>query len=340
MLRWNAPPAPGTPGPESRPPLEAVIASVSGSVDVASGGETRRAEAGRTLLPGDVVVTGADGSASLEFFAGDRVGLDANTRLVVTDAHVDPTNWRRQAVRLRLEAGRVWSRALKLLDLDSTYELTYGDVVTNVRGTAYAMTGRGPDIALDQFDGSIQLSGRANGILEEGFSLRFDPGRPPRDISAAVVPTPDDVRNDPWIRRELAADAAFAKRAADVRRAYGADERPDGIGSEAGPYTLDSQGHSNFRTVRVSVADGSRSVAAGSSIGLAALAVFTEPAGERTEDVTTRATWQVSDARLATIDGRGRLSVKPEAFGTITVVARWNDGTHEHSGSVALSIGP
>lgn len=340
MLRWNASTAPEEPsGPASRPPLEAVVAAAAGDVRVTSGEETRRAETGRTILPGDIIETGTDGSVSLEFFAGVRVGLDANTRVTVTDARYDPSSWRKQTVRLRFEAGRVWSRALKLLDLDSTYELTYADVVTNVRGTAYAMTGRGSDLAIDEFDGSIQVSGRANGVLEEGFSLRIDPGNPPRDLSSAVFPTPDEVRNDPWIRKQLAADASFAKRAAEIRRAYGSDDTADGIGAEAGPYTLDSREHSNFRTVRVSATDGSRSVAAGSSVGLSAVAVFTEPAGERMEDVTTRAAWQISDSRLGMIDANGRLTVKPESFGMITIVARWNDGTHEHSGFLTLSIG-
>lgn len=49
------------------------------------------------------------------------------------------------AIKLRLTAGRIWSRMVKVLDLDKPMQVKAGDVVATVRGTTYGVALEGDD---------------------------------------------------------------------------------------------------------------------------------------------------------------------------------------------------
>ena len=336
------------PSDEMKTTLVAKLATVSGDVALIRDGATTTASVGKELKAGDIVQTGQDGQASIEFYSSDRTALDVGSRLHIDEASIDENNWRKQKVRLTLFTGRAWSRALKLLDVDSTYQVGYNNVVTAVRGTAFMITGEPLRYTMDEFAGSVILSGSATGTVGDGLTATFELGTPPAKLANATWFTPDQVRNDHWVRGQLRADEEFAKRATAVRREYGSDDEVGTIGQEAGPFTLDQQGvtHSNFRGVLIdfvgntpTVSRGDTSSASpGDTLHLIAFALLDDTTGMKQMDVTARATWQVSDASKASIDGKGVLQITASAIGTVGVIARWNDGTHEHSDTKTFTV--
>lgn len=110
-------------------------------VSVQSGGEGSfvNADDGMTLREGDVVKTGAGGRATIHFFGLAETRLDEGTSLVVRDASQGSSAPDALNVRLQVQAGRVWSRVLRLFDLDSEYAVETPGIVATVRGTAFSV---------------------------------------------------------------------------------------------------------------------------------------------------------------------------------------------------------
>lgn len=92
---------------------------------------------GMALVAGDRVKTGSGGRATIVFFRQAESRLDANSEVTISDAAQDPNDPTDLSVRLKLEAGRVWSRVLRLFDLDSRFSVETSSVVATVRGTAF-----------------------------------------------------------------------------------------------------------------------------------------------------------------------------------------------------------
>jgi hypothetical protein len=188
--------------------------------------------------------------------------------------------------------------------------------------------------------------------LSEGFSLSVNTNNPVPDIRTAIHPTPDDVRNDAFVHRQLEADQSFAERAAAIRLQAGIRENIEGIGLEVGVFTLDQPGveHSNFYAVLIERAGEGAGAAApgiltipntvtsGGEMQMRALALFRDASGETSRDVSTEATWQLSDPSLGVLSPTGLFRAHPGAVGTVDIVARWNDGTHEHSGTFTITV--
>lgn len=327
--------------------LIAEVYETSGDVKINTGeGTEKKFSKGTLLNTGDTIKTGADGQITLEFYSGARTALDTNTTLLIDETSIDSTNWKKQRVHLSLVAGRVWSRVLRLLDSEAIYEVNYNGVVSGVRGTAFSLTGQSQQnkklLSIDEFDGTIKIGGKVTGALRTGFSISFDTENPPSDLISYFTFTPDHTRNDFWIRKQLEADREFAERSIKIRRDLGIDEELGKIGQEAGPFTLkpDGAGHSNYQAIKISTLRNQTALMAGSRTKLTATAIFAERTGTITREITKEATWLISNPAIATIDDLGLLTIDLNATGTISVAARWNDGTHEHSNTALFTITP
>lgn len=88
---------------------------------------------------GDMVKTGADSEAQILWGDQGVTRLDQNTELVIDEAPLDGSGAESSVIRLKVNAGRVWNRMLKLLDVDSAMEVRTSDVVATVRGTSYGI---------------------------------------------------------------------------------------------------------------------------------------------------------------------------------------------------------
>lgn len=91
------------------------------------------------IQAGDTVKTGADSEAQILWGDQGVTRLDQSTELVIEDAPVDGSGAESSVIRLKLNAGRVWNRMLKLLDVESAMEVHTSDVVATVRGTSYGI---------------------------------------------------------------------------------------------------------------------------------------------------------------------------------------------------------
>lgn len=332
--------------------LVAEIASFKGTVILTRAGEEIAVQVGTHLESGDNIKTGEESEASIEFYSGSRAALDEHSELTIEQADIDEKNWKKQVVRLKLEGGRVWSRILKLLDADSEFDVEYKGVIATVRGTAFLVTGVGEGMIVDEFDDVIGIEGSVTGTVSEGFSFNLNTKNPVSDLRSVIHPTPDEVRNDAFIHRQLDLDKEFAARAAAIRQEGGIRDDIQGIGLEAGVLTLNMPGvqHSNFFAVAVTAPSAQSTaspsvialptmVQAGGEIQLQANAMFRDATGESSRDVSSEAIWQVSDPSLGVLSPTGLFQAYPDAAGTIDIVARWNDGTHEHSGMIHILVG-
>jgi hypothetical protein len=88
---------------------------------------------------GDMVKTGTDSEAQILWGDQGVTRLDQNTELVIEEAPIDGSGAASSIIRLQVNAGRVWNRMLKLLDVESAMEIRTSDVVATVRGTSYGI---------------------------------------------------------------------------------------------------------------------------------------------------------------------------------------------------------
>lgn len=300
------------------------------------------------LAAGDVVRTGPESGVSLEFFAGSRVGVDAESEVKIHDASVDEKNARVQRVAVELNAGRMWARVLKILDLDGSFVVTANQTTATVRGTAFAVTyhagAAGSNRTFDLFGGVLGMGGTAQGDLLPGFTYADGSGYQPEDgFTAHLRPTSDAVRNDPWIRSQLEADKEFVRRVAPIRERLGDRERDEGVGDEAGAFTADVASDSGFVRIEVEeqttvAGQTSAILAPGGTLAFKAYAVFRDASGERREDVTDRIRLAFSTSQLRS-PRPGMIEVAQDASGPAMIVARYNDGTREHSAAFDVYLG-
>jgi hypothetical protein len=95
------------------------------------------AMSGTVLAPGTTVKTGEGGEAVIVFFDQAETRLDANSEVTISIAERDPNDSTKSTISLDLGLGRIWSRVLRLFDLDSTFSVKTSSVVATVRGTAF-----------------------------------------------------------------------------------------------------------------------------------------------------------------------------------------------------------
>ncbi|MEK7606675.1 MAG: DUF5667 domain-containing protein [Patescibacteria group bacterium] len=98
------------------------------------------ANTGMELHENDSIKTGADGQVTIIFHDSSSSRLGRNSEILIENASLDETT---QTIGVRLASGRVWSRILKLLDKDTTFEIRTSSTVATVRGTTL-------DVAVDE----------------------------------------------------------------------------------------------------------------------------------------------------------------------------------------------
>ncbi|MDD4995225.1 MAG: DUF5667 domain-containing protein [Patescibacteria group bacterium] len=212
---------------------EVILEIDQGGVEIwpASGGTWRRAKDGEKLSAGDRVRTLDKSAASIIFYDSSIMRLDANTEITISALDVNQENFLEQNIGIEVVAGRVWSRILNLLDLDSKYEVKTSSVVATVRGTAFA-------VAVDE-DGETQIDVTESlvdvtmyGIssttreiikdkprrlkLEAGSLIKFDKAADVFQTEPSMIP--DELMKSDWFLKNLTDDNDFAERVWGLRR--------------------------------------------------------------------------------------------------------------------------
>lgn len=103
------------------------FSTVEGHVVVQRDGEYFLAESNMVLKRGDIINTGPDSSATVQFFDESVSRLSSETEVILSDLYVNPLNKTNTVVALDLRKGRVWSRVLNLVSDTSRFKVNTED---------------------------------------------------------------------------------------------------------------------------------------------------------------------------------------------------------------------
>lgn len=129
-------------------------------VDVKQAGKDvwEEVTSGMTLRTSDQVRTEAGGRATINWYGRAETRLQEQSTIVIDAASLSGVAGD-MGVMVRIQSGRVWSRVLRLFDLDESFAASTNNVVATVRGTAF-------DLALNPTDTSVWVSDSAIDITD------------------------------------------------------------------------------------------------------------------------------------------------------------------------------
>ena len=162
------------------------------------------ANSGDALNDGDRIRTKTDGAATVRFFGIGESRLAADSELLIRAPSSTKTEF-------RLSAGRVWTRLLRLLDLDNSFSVRTNAVAATVRGTAFDVqtyqkesTVWVTDSVVDVTPANAQVAAMPFPIAE-GSSVQFDmDGRV--TVQDAIS---EDAKRTAWFSENTTRDGAF-----------------------------------------------------------------------------------------------------------------------------------
>ena len=209
-------------------PKPAHLIESYGKVTLINNGQSQSLTATTTINSGDIVRSGADGSATIEFADGSRLLLQPNSEIVMdslgsfdASGMVDTT--------VRLQKGRVENRVAPQKP-DSRYRIITPAAVAAVRGTEFRVGAddSGDLMRNEVLEGKIAVSG--SGVTRDvptGYGTVAETGKPP-SIPQPLPAAPDlsalakygsqsgisfrwpEVRNAVRYRAQLAPDERFS----------------------------------------------------------------------------------------------------------------------------------
>jgi hypothetical protein len=136
------------------PPL-AILAEFDGEFMLRRSGKYIEPWVRMELEAGDGLSVGQSGKAVVVWPGYGRTTLDIGTELALDRALALPSKdaW---TARLKLEAGRAWTRFEKLLTDGSSFEVRSGNIIAAVRGTSFGVTNAEGKTRLQVTDSFVQ----------------------------------------------------------------------------------------------------------------------------------------------------------------------------------------
>ncbi|MBI5654060.1 FecR domain-containing protein [Candidatus Uhrbacteria bacterium] len=177
---------------------------------------------GDVLNAGDSVRTGS-GAATLTFFDLSQARLAPQSTVRINE--VSLADGQPFTVKLELENGRIWSRILRLFELDDTFTVTADSVVATVRGTAFELAHSTTGTAITVFESAVEVGGL---VVSEGFTVSFDSSGKLLGTQA----TGEDLKQDDWVSGNLKRDLVFANASQERLLAHLGDldaAKPDSV---------------------------------------------------------------------------------------------------------------
>lgn len=178
------------------------------------------------LAESDEVRTGADGRATIRFFDSSETRLRHDSVVTIEEARRQSEQASTTSIKIKLIGGRVWSRVMRLFDLDSSFSVRTDTAVATVRGTAFDLGLDATGTTMWVADSAVAMGNGKRVVVPEGFMAIVDA----KGGQGATAPMTDaDVTTD-WFKGNVTADQAFQrdlkeKIAARLMRRGGA--RPD-----------------------------------------------------------------------------------------------------------------
>ena len=197
--------------PEETPVTRLAIGQGEAFVAKSQTGKEEKAASGMELGAGDTVRTGSGSSASIMVDGRADIRLDENTTVTIEQ---DNFPWSLgMVVRIKLQSGRIWSRLLKLLDVDQSFEAQANDTVATVRGTA---------LGLEKSEGRTRLLVDHGGLLVKRGNDRYPvvTGKWFEAADGRAATTGDIAsstwRDDAWLANQRESDARFTQAASRI----------------------------------------------------------------------------------------------------------------------------
>jgi hypothetical protein len=137
-----------------------------GTVEIQRAGEGSFSAAaeGQTLREGDVIRTGPDGRAEIEYFDGSITRLDFNTTFTIV-ALTDDAEAGSTVIEADQASGGTFSRVVELTGSQSRFETSTPTAVASVRGTDYFVLIN---------DDATQIVGVIEGLVDVGGTVGDD----------------------------------------------------------------------------------------------------------------------------------------------------------------------
>jgi len=167
---------------------KAIAVFLQGEVGIETDKGIKRLFSGDLVKPGEIIVTGQDGTVDLAFSEGSLVRVSPNGRLTIREFMVTD----KSAVNLELKKGDVLSIVQRQSASDS-FRITTPTAIAGVRGTTFRVSTTGESTRISLIEGSVEIpssSGGSSVILRENDTAVVNPS------SAPVV------SNDPQMAEE------------------------------------------------------------------------------------------------------------------------------------------
>lgn len=194
-----------------------ILDSFEGSVEVRATGDGtwKQVSAGHVLQAGDRVRAGSDGHAVIRWDGLGESELGANSEVLLkSDAPVQGTDER--SVELRLEVGRIWTRLLRLIDVDAGFVVETPDVIATVRGTSFDVSTKNGLTEVWVAQSAVEIDGdKMSVVVPEGRSAVFPVGALPSVTGTQRISL---LTQDPWQRTNLERDQVFFGEVRDALR--------------------------------------------------------------------------------------------------------------------------
>lgn len=205
----------GAVSPEAMPPIR--IEGVTGSVEIKKAGtDTYQAlSTSQQVAPGDSIRSGEESRAEIHW--GDRgiTRIEPKTEIVV-EAMPEQDAVTKSSIKLHLLSGKIWSRVVKLLDVQSSVQVRTDTVVATVRGTAFGVAEASGGLESAVTESVVQIEGETGKnatLVREGRWGRFAADGAPEIVR-------DLTNQDEWPKANAEKDRQFddAQRQASLQR--------------------------------------------------------------------------------------------------------------------------
>ncbi|MCW1892212.1 MAG: FecR domain-containing protein [Candidatus Uhrbacteria bacterium] len=177
------------------------------------------AATGMEIGEGWSIQTDGTGLATIQILGQAESRVGHGSEVAITKVMVDPTDVAKTQIELYLASGRVWSRVLRLLDLNASFMIRTSSVVATVRGTAFDVsTDASGATVVSANDGAVMtMSAKSSGATDAvpaGTAVAYRADGTVAEKNAIA----NDVKTSDWVMRNELADDAFVAAQQKQRR--------------------------------------------------------------------------------------------------------------------------
>ncbi len=184
-----------------------------------AGGEWHDVVGEQALAETDEVRTGNMGRATISFFDDAETTLREASHIRIAEAIPTGSDDGSLTATIQLLSGRVWSRVLQLVDLDSAFSVETNDVVATVRGTSFDISYEDGETDVWVADSRVELlsaDSEEGVVIVEGWKTAVSGS----DITSEEKKMEASDFTSDWFTRNANADKDFRGKKHDEASAF------------------------------------------------------------------------------------------------------------------------